>query len=152
MALRSEDKKFAGFMAGLFMILGGLLGIMYMEDVAQNGLKNALSTRFNDAAFTLEGAHAVTASYEGRNYTYNFDNKTVLGGQTRGAGLGGAGYGGMVSFEDFEDQAAIETARVQGCRIAAHMATAQNPGFTVHSSFEEARNKANRFAKAYCLN
>jgi ribose 5-phosphate isomerase RpiB len=129
---------------------GSFAGLSIKSDNAEAAMKEALSTRFNDSSFHLEGAHAVTANYEGRNYTYNFDNKTVLGGQTRGVGFGGAGYGGMVSFDNFEDKAAIATARVEGCKIARQMETAENPGFPVRSEFEEARVKAARFKATYC--
>lgn len=150
MARDREGRVILGLLGFMVALASGALVYGFKEESAKAATESALSSTFNNAVFQLEGAHAVTADYEGRKYTYNFDNKTILGGQTRGAGFGGAGYGGMVSFEDFEDKAAIETARTQGCTIAAHMAKAANPGFPVAAAFEDARAKAVRFTAGYC--
>lgn len=144
------DKVIIGLGLAVATLFGGLLTSVILEENRTATMNDALSGHFNEASFRLEGAHAVTATYEGRNYTFNFDNSTVLGGQTRGVGFGGAGYGGMVSFDHFEDKTAIATARAQGCAIAAHMAQAANPGWPVTGKFEDARRKAATFTVAHC--
>jgi hypothetical protein len=132
-----------------FLIFFGVMAVA-VEKQAKESMQNALTAAFNSATFTLEGAHAVTSNYEGRKYTYNFDNNTVLAGLTRHVGFGGGGYGGLVSFDNMEDKAAIENARVQGCLIAAQVANTANPGWPVTAEFKDAQTKAARFAATYC--
>ncbi|MBU0800066.1 MAG: hypothetical protein KKA05_03600 [Alphaproteobacteria bacterium] len=150
MAMQSDTKGLIGLFGAAVLLMTGFMTAAVIDEQAQESMQNALAATFNNATFTLEGAHAVTSDYEGRKYTYNFDNNSVLGGQTRHVGFGGGGYGGMVSFDNFEDKAAIATARVMGCGIAAHMAVATNPGWPVTAEFKSAQRKAADFTQKYC--
>jgi hypothetical protein len=150
MAMDRELKSISYLLAAMGVLMGVTLISSYKEDTAKTAMAAAFSTAAKDTTYRLEGAHAVTTEYEGRKYTYNFDNKTILAGQTEHVGFGGGGYGGLQSFDNFKDQAAITTARTQGCAVAAQAAKAENPGWPVTTEFSDAQAKAARFAKQYC--
>lgn len=147
---RAERRSMRMLLASAVLAMGGAVTGAVLEDSAKQKMADTFTEVVGNMVYTLEGAHAVTASYEGRNYTYNFDNKTVLGGSTEHVGFGGGGYGGMESFANFEDKAAIELARAHACAIAKTAQTAENPGWPVSDAFAARQAKARDFALKYC--
>ena len=146
-----RELKVIFFLGGtIAVVLAGTLTAAFHEESGNAAIQDAISAQKDGKAFTLEGAHAVTADYEGRRYTFNFDNRTVMAGRTQHVGFGGAGYGGLVSFENMNNDAAIAEALAQGCAIAGRAATQPNPGWPVTDKFSDTQKKAAQFAAAYC--
>lgn len=84
--------------------------------------------------YELTSGHTVRVSDgSGIVHNFNFSTNTVTSGGAEGVRHGGAGYGGMLSF-DKVNQEAVKAANVAGCQIAKDVIPNHKPYWVYYTS------------------
>lgn len=132
------------------------LVINVFNSTVQNGIYSPEEfsvTNSQGITSTLQSGHTVSVmDGSGITHYYSFSDEIVTSGVSRRSGLGGAGYGGVTPFEEFNARS-VEASHGAGCAIANNV-MGHNPNlmYTISWSndFDERLADARQFKATYC--